>query len=108
MKIFQEIQKNLSYFGINVHHSFQNYPINARNTLVFFIFSVGLVMHCMYVCNVAASFKEYSESAFSSVAAIDTIVIFTIVVWRMNGLFDYFDRVEKVINESEFNSFHSL
>lgn len=102
MKIFQIVQKHFEYLGISCYYSMQQNPINGRNLSAFIVIAATTVITCVYLCSVAATFKEYSDSIYVSSLMIDITVIFAFSVWKMQTLFDCLNQTEKIINESEF------
>lgn len=102
MKIFQTVQENMSHLGISQYCSMQKNPINWRNMSVLLLQIVSTVMYCMYLFYVAATFKEYTESAYVCMLKFATTIIFTILLWRMQKLFDCLNRIEEITNEREF------
>lgn len=102
MKIFQVVQKNLSYLGISWYDSIQKYPINVRNASAILVLSLFTALACIYLCRVANTFQEYAESVYSCLSLIDATVISACVVWKMRTLFSCLHQIEAIANESEF------
>lgn len=102
MKIFQTIQKSLSYLGISWFYSIQKYPINGLNVLAFSVLSIESAKDCVYLCHVATTFKNYADSIYACLSIIDGTVFFAVVIWRMQIFFDCMNRIEKITNESKF------
>lgn len=102
MRICQIVQRNLSYLGITWHTSTQQYPIDRRNASVLFVFIVTAVMFYIYLFHVASTFQEYADSIYACLIITVATVAYVIMIWQMGMLLDCVNRMEKIINESEY------
>lgn len=101
MKILQTAQENLSYLGISWYYSIQQYPINVRNVTAFLTLGSSAAMDCVYLCWVATTFQEYTDSVFTFSSIFSGTTIFACVIWRMRLVLDCINQIEKIANESE-------
>lgn len=65
LKIFQAVQKNLSYLGISHYYSIQKRSINWRNMSVLVVLCTSTAMCFVYLCCEATTFEEYTTSVYT-------------------------------------------
>lgn len=97
MKIFQQLQKNLAFYGIA---SYQH-PFNLRIRLSLIIYSLAIILIFIHIFYEAKTFQEYANSIFMATAQIATSIIFTFNAWQMQSFFDCVKEAEEIVNDSK-------
>lgn len=101
MKIFQTTEKNCALIGITAHQSAQKHPFNARNSLVLFILCITLFSNIMRLIRETNNFTDYTISIFSACTMAVSILIFAILLARLQYLFYFQQHTEEIINQSK-------
>lgn len=104
MKILQTVQNNLEILGISSIQSKQAF-CNGKVLLCLLLCGLLIVMNCVFLIDVAQSFKEYTDSIYItsvSVAVFSSLVFF---IGKMSKLFEMIDSFEKIVDESKYTPF---
>lgn len=99
MKIFQTIRKQWLTFGVGLHQR----SFNTRILRTLFSLSLCIFSSVAYFFCVAKTFQEYAESVFWIGPLINCNLMYAIIVWRMQQIFEYLDEIEIMVNESKTN-----
>lgn len=78
MKIFQTVRSNFAILGIS-------------SISVFLVY-------------VAKSFEEYTNSIYITSVSVALFVTLSFLVRRMANLFEFIDNLDKIVDESEYNT----
>lgn len=98
MELNALLRKHFAMSGIT--SSLNNHPLNASNLTIFLLL-------CITVASMAASIREaktYDESTailFQSVSIGVCCIVYVIIVWKTSILFEFIDRLDDTIKESE-------
>lgn len=106
MKILQTIQKQYAILGI----SSSNQSIQKMDSLLIrlffdiFLLSFGyvIVSQLVYIFHVASNLMEYMESICTIAAYIITFASFVAIDFRKTTLFECIDKIEQLIDTSEW------
>lgn len=103
MKPFQTIQMNLAKLGViaSNKNEYQHYPFNKQHLKITIFASLDLISDFIYAIHVADSLKEYMDSFFILVATGGVFISYTTITFGMTKLFDFLDKYEKAISQSE-------
>lgn len=82
LKAFKTTQKNLAMMGISRKLATQSYPFNGRIFMYYY----------------AQTFVEYTQCIFMGSAAMLTIFLLTVQIFKVKKLFEFINRCECMLN----------
>lgn len=99
MKIFQNVQKNLSFIGFSAN----KHPLNNR--LIFYGLTniLNTVAHFLYLFYIADTKEKVMKSLYISAASFIIFISFLSTVQKMKTIFSLINKVENLINKSKLN-----
>lgn len=100
MKIFETVQNNLEILGISLTQSKQSF-YNGKASLYLLLSGTLIIMNCVFLIDVAQSFKEYTDSSYITSVSVAVFFSLLFLISRMANLFELIDNFEKVVDESE-------
>lgn len=107
MKLFQLTQKHFALLGISLCQSKQKYSFLNRKILkVYFCYWFAIILYFASFIWETHTFREYTELIFKMLIPILLAIVFTIVVMKMEILFEIIDKCESIVDKSK--SFISL
>lgn len=98
LKAFKTIRKRFLTVGISPKLLTQSHPINGTILSYLLILGTAITFIAVYVFNYAESFFEYIQSMFMGSTAFLVVSAFTILIFKVENLFDYMDRCEDMLN----------
>lgn len=98
MKLFQIAQENLLCLGISSNQS-KKY---RQLSLTCSIYSLFMLLSAAFLTFEANTFKEYTNSVYTTSSLIAINILFTIIYIKREKLFKLFDDGEHFFDESEF------
>lgn len=102
MKIFQTIRGQLIILGIEPVQSTSMYLFNRKLLTSFLIFVLSIVSTVMYLVFSVTSMLDYIL-CFSTISSFIGIgLCFAIIVLQKTQLLNYMERMEELINQSEW------
>lgn len=101
MKLFRQVYKYLSVYGIEPHRK----PFNSRNLLAILLFGMGTASNCVHFFCEVETFQQYAESIFVTISVMVATTNFIYIASKMRELYDCFKEPEKIVNDSEFEWF---
>lgn len=87
--------------GINPHQSSEKHPFNLRNGFATVNSMLSLTSNIKYFFYVANEFEEYTYVVYIFSTGAVSFLIYTMLVWKMEKLFEIFNDFEKLIDDSE-------
>ena len=99
MKLFQTIQKNLSFLGISSVQSIEKNPFNTKVLIVYFNYAISMIFYFAYL-NEPHDFQEYNEIIYRVSVSIVLTIHLTIIIFQMEKLFQLIVNAQQVIEES--------
>lgn len=102
VKAFEIVQTHYAALGIRpTKHSTEKYPINIRVLATFSFLLCSIVLHAVYMFQMAKGFMEYMECICTTYASVMVTGCFTIIVFKKNSLFESIGSLEKLIDTSK-------
>lgn len=102
IKIFLIIQKNFATVGINSNLVTQDYPFNERILKGYLIICSWTISNVLYCFHGPESFSEYTQSIYVCSLCILISIAYTILILKVEKLFEFIDGVENVVNTSKY------
>lgn len=99
MKFFQSIQRIFLNLGIVSNQSMQTRSINAIYLLIYLLTCIFLSIFLFYEAN---NIEEYMDGGFLLTISISIMFCYTILLVKMEKIFDYIDSAEKIVEQSEY------
>lgn len=99
MKFFQSIQRIFLNLGIVSNQSMQTRSINAIYLLIYLLTCIFLSIFLFYEAN---NIEEYMDGGFLLTISISIMFCYTILLVKMEKIFNYIDSAEKIVEQSEY------
>lgn len=104
MKYHQSALRSCEVLGLLQHQSTkQQFAINRRMILTFFILCMAFCSCCTYFFVEANTFQEYALSVYISSTFMLGAVTYAIFVWKFPPILKLNDDGEKTMNGSKFH-----
>lgn len=104
MECFQTIRKKIALLGfIPNHYDYPHYPYTREHLRTHSIFSWNMISLFIFAIHVADSAKEYMESLYIITATAALFTSYTTITLKMTKLFNFFDDIERNINERKLS-----
>lgn len=100
MKVLQTVQNNLEIIGISSIQSKQKI-YNRKALLYLLLCGTLIIMNCVFLIDVAQSFKEYTDSIYITSVSVAVFFSLLLLISRMANLFELIDNFEKLVDERE-------
>lgn len=97
LKLLQVAQKNCELLGVCVNGK----RLNAKTLIILYFLWSASLFNFIFLCCEAKTFREFSESIFYTLISAMIATCFTIIVIRMNVLFNLIYCAERVANKSD-------
>lgn len=102
IKIFGIVQRHYADLGIGPsNRSSQELPLNERILLFLFLNGLTIVLHFVFIFEVANGFMEYVNCISATAASTIIFVCFSAIVSKRTLLFKNIDNLENLIEISE-------
>lgn len=104
MKVLEFVKSEFSMLGIclNTTKSVQRYSFNLKNSLILSVLIIGIILSCVHLLYIAKSFNEFTYSLYAMSSMLTGTICFAAMVWKMQPMSKYVDRLESTINKSEY------
>lgn len=99
MKFIGAAQQIFAIVGFSSYQSTQKYPFNLKNLSILFVLFVSNISATLFLFCEASTFVDYIISIYEISTLVFGIVSFTILVLKMNDMFEFFDDFELVTQE---------
>lgn len=103
LKPFKTIRKNFALMGICPKLVTQSYPLNGKIVMGSLLIGSGTISLCTHIFNNAESFSAYTQSIYIASAGGINIALLSILIVKVEELFEFMDRCEEILNSSESN-----
>lgn len=97
MKLYQSVQRSFAMLGIHRNHLRQNHLLNGKILAVSFVYWTGIILLCLSYNT--PSFMEYTAVMFESSVLIFNMTCHTVLIFKMEKLFQLIDKCENIIDE---------
>lgn len=97
MKIFRTVQRFYVTLGISV----PNPTTHGRVCFGFLLFGCTVASEVGYIFHVANDFVEYVGCICTTSGSSTIFVCLATIVFKRNLLFEFFDKIEQLIDQSE-------
>lgn len=102
MKLFQLTQKNFARLGIDLSQSHRKYRFfNRKILLAYFHYWLAIISFCVFFIHEAHNFQEYMEVIFRIFLPITITICFTIIIFKMEKLFEICGSCERIVDKSK-------
>lgn len=102
MEKFRHALNGLAVLGIGKHQlTPQKYLLNRKNVQTLLILYVASSLCCAYLLHEVNTFQEYAKSIYISSTFITGAVVYSILIWKNDKMFEQLDFMEQIIDESE-------
>lgn len=102
VKVFEIVQRHYAALGIRpTNHSSAKCPINKRVLTTISFLLCSIVLHAVYMFQMAAGFMEFVECICTTYASCMITGCFTIIVLQKDSLFESIGNLEKLIDTRE-------
>lgn len=97
LTFLQVAQKNCELFGIGLNRKRLNANVLIMSAMVW----LPCLSSAIFVCREANTFREYTESILGTSIAITISSCYTIIIIRMDVLFNLINCAERIANTSK-------
>lgn len=101
IKIFQRSQKYFETLGINPGLMIQLFPFNQKIVFKYLVYGCQLASNVAFALHEVKSFWEYIQSIFLCSISIFAATILSILIFRVDILFQYIASFENIVNTGE-------
>lgn len=101
IKLFQSIQKFLNIQGIYPLQSNQSTPYNGKNLFFLFCYVQMFISATAFCLFKAKSMYEFGLTFYASLTELQTIVYFTIILWKVDKVLKLIGNLENFIEKSK-------
>lgn len=102
MKLFQSSQKHFALLGITPSQSHEKYPIlNGKILTNYFWNWFTAILFSVNIFYEANNFQEYVELIYRMLMPVLIVICFTIIICKMDILFQFIDSCEKIVDKSK-------
>lgn len=102
MKVLQTVQKNFAVLGINPKRiNPKQSKSDGKIVMTWLILSLATTSSAIFLLVEAKTFQEYTNNIYSTSAGAVLATTFTIVIFKMEKLFESIDSLEDIIDKSE-------
>lgn len=102
MMIFQEVQKNFAFLGINPLKQRQQNVLNIRNVITIIILAHGFIITNVHLLCKSNAFNEYVGSFWVTCSFTTACVNFVVLILQTPKVFDFIGNFELIIQKSEY------
>lgn len=107
MKLFQKSQEYFKNMGIDSRQMSKSHLLNTRNVQAFCMIFLDVVSTMGFLWYDAHTFYEYADSVYTTSCGIMSIVIFSVIFWKMRKFFEFIETFENLVSSSELSLKHS-
>lgn len=104
METFASIRHYFAIVGITAS---KHYEFYMKTTMVFVMYSMNLTINCVYLFRDANDFEEIVNLIYVISTHLVGIMTFTTIIWTMENMFTFLDKLEKLISNSKLNNSNS-
>lgn len=102
MQILDSIHESLQAIGLSSYQSMQTYPFNERNVISSFIFGLNIISNVGFlVSGQSETLMDFTDSMYIIFTVIFAASIFIKLIWKMQQLFGFINRLEDTVNQSK-------
>lgn len=100
MVLIQLINKYFAILGISSSQLQNSHKFNARARVTFLAYGSCISSNVMYIFLEVNNLVDFVECLFMAFAAFGSSVAFTIIIWKIEKLFELLNDFENIIQES--------
>lgn len=102
MKLFKSIRQNFALLGIDLDQSHQKHRFfSGKILIVYSCYWLNIISYCVFLRREAHNFSEYMEVIFRIFLPIVITTCFTVIVFKVENLFELFESCERIVNKSK-------
>lgn len=102
LKILQLVQENFAVLGFSSVQSKQIFENSWKILLTNLIFVAYITSICVFLFRVAENFKEYTQTMFMLISAINGYLTYLFFIWKIKNWFESIVFLEKIVNKSSY------
>lgn len=100
MKLFQSFQRNVAHLGINSSQMQKGHPFNAKNVLCLILIGFASISEVFFLFDLEGSIGDNMYSVYMATMTTGVFLCYSIVVWKMERVFEFISGVEELVNTS--------
>lgn len=103
MRFSQLTRESFALLGIDLDRAHQNCPFfNGRILPVYSFYWLTIISFCIFLRRETHDFREYIEVIFRTFLPIVIAICFTVIIFKMDELFEVFKSCGEIVDKSEY------